>query len=413
VKLNLATTGGGTVPARPRGLEKIDHFIFVMQENRSFDSYFGTYPGADGIPASVRVPGPLGKMTAPYHDASLTNRGGPHDRRAALADINGGLMNGFLDTSWAWLSVTPATQGGGTPYDVMGYHDYREIPNYWSYADLYSLQDQMYEPVLSYTLPSHLYMLAGQSGGYVGWPIAVAPRAFVFPEITQVLHGAGVSWKYYVREGTPAEIGHNAIAGVVSDGSQAAKVHSNVNPLPAFPAVRADPEQWGRVTATTEFFADVASGSLPQVSWLVPSVAVSEHPPYNIADGMAYVTSIVDAVMQSPEWNHSAIFISWDEWGGFYDHAVPPRVDQYGLGLRVPGLVISPYAKMGYVDHRVASTESWLKIVEERYGVPSLTSRDTQAYDLTGSFDFKQVPRKPVLMLATPRGSPYPPAVKQ
>jgi len=408
----LDASGGGTVPERPAGLAKIDHFIFIMQENRSFDSYFGTYPGADGIPANAMVPGLLGAPVAPYHNPALKNRGGPHGWAAANADANGGLMNGFLGQSFGSLVPDPAVNpADGNPGDVMGYHDYREIPNYWSYADLYVLQDHMFEPVASYTLPSHLYMLAGQSGGYVGGPLVPVPTSFAFPEITQLLKAAGIDWKYYVRQGSEAQTQHDAIAGANSIGTPAPQVYTNMNPLPAFPAVRDDPSQWARLVSTDRYYADAAAGTLPQVSWLVPSDTVSEHPPENIAKGMAYVTSVVNAAMASPEWDHTAIFITWDEWGGFYDHAVPPKVDQYGLGPRVPGLIISPYIRRGYIDHKVTSTASWLKIVEERYSLPSLTARDATAYDMIDAFDFTQSPRQPVLLRATPQGSPYPPTV--
>jgi len=267
----------------------------------------------------------------------------------------------------------------------------------------------MFEPAYSPTLPSHLYMLAGQSGGYSG--ASPPPASFGFPEITQLLHDAGVDWKYYVRQGDAAETRRRAI--LPGTETQAAKVYSEMNPLLGFPAVRDDPTQASRVVPTDQFYVDAAAGKLPQVCWLVPSDAVSEHPPGNIADGMAYVTGVVNAAMASPEWQHTAIFISWDEWGGFYDHAVPPKVDAYGLGLRVPGLVISPYARHGYIDHHVASTASWLKIVEERFRLPSLTARDTNAYDLSGAFDFSASPSKPVLLQATPQGSPYPPTVSR
>jgi phospholipase C len=408
----LDANGGGRVPEAPEGLEKIDHFIFIVQENRSFDSYFGTYPGADGISLGVSVPGPLGVRVAPYHDPAFENRGGPHTWVAAVADINGGLMDGFVHQSW-WSSATSPSppSAAGTPNDVMGYHDYREIPNYWSYADLYVLQDRMYAPVMSSTLPSHVYMLAGQSGGYVAQ--SPVPSSFTFPEITQLLHDAGVEWRYYVRQGSPAETRQRAILAQDSAETQAAGVYSYMNPLLGFPAVRNDPSQTGRVVGTDQFYRDAAAGKLPQVCWLVPSDAVSEHPPANIAHGMAYVTGAVNAVMRSPDWQHSAIFITWDEWGGFYDHVAPPRVDAYGLGLRVPGLIISPYAKRGFIDHKPSSTGSWLRIVEERFRLPSLTARDSAAYDMIDAFDFSQSPRPPVLLQATPQGSPYPPKVAQ
>jgi uncharacterized protein (TIGR03437 family) len=146
---------------------------------------------------------------------------------------------------------------------------------------------------------------------------------------------------------------------------------------------------------------------LPQVSWIIPNSDLSEHPPASIATGSNYVTGLINAVMNSPLWNSTAIFVAWDDWGGFYDHVDPPKVDQYGLGIRVPGLIISPYARQGYVDHKTYSFESWLKIIEERFGFNPMTGRDNTANDMADAFDFTQQPRPPVVLSGN--GSPYPP----
>jgi phospholipase C len=184
------------------------------------------------------------------------------------------------------------------------------------------------------------------------------------------------------------------------------------NPLPAFPLVQNDPTQRNYLVDTAEFYEDAAAGTLPQVCWVTPyfGSALSEHPAFRggCRLGMAYVTGLVNTVMQSPNWNSSAVFIAWDDWGGYYDHVPPPVVDQYGYGIRVPGLVISPYAKQGFVDHRTYSFESWLKIVEERFGVKSMTDRDRNALDMMDSFDFNQAPRAPYPLPATVLGSLYP-----
>lgn len=180
------------------------------------------------------------------------------------------------------------------------------------------------------------------------------------------------------------------------------------NPLPAFPSVKGDLDQWDRLQDTSRFYIDAKKGTLPQICWIIPSHEVSEHPTSSVKAGMAYVTGLVNAVMKSPDWKTSAIFIAWDDWGGFYDHVVPPKRDQYGLGIRVPGLVIRPYAKEHYIDHDVHSFESWLKIIEERFGIQPLTQRDTEADDMLNDFDFSLVPRPPVTLAATPEGSKYP-----
>lgn len=182
------------------------------------------------------------------------------------------------------------------------------------------------------------------------------------------------------------------------------------NPLPAFPMVKKDSTQFGRLTNAAQFYTDAQNGALPQVSWVIPNDASSEHPPSSITDGMNYVTGLVNAVMNSPQWNTTAIFIAWDDWGSFYDHVTPPSVDKYGLGIRVPGLVISPYSRQGYVDHKTYSFESWLRIVEERFRVTPMTARDNTANDMTDAFDFTEQPRPGVML--EPAGSPYPPPLQ-
>jgi len=167
-------------------------------------------------------------------------------------------------------------------------------------------------------------------------------------------------------------------------------------------------EQRSRLVDTKEFYADCDNGRLPQVCWVIPSDAVSEHPPSSVLDGMAYVTGLINHIMQSTNWPSCAIFLCWDDWGGFYDHVPPPKVDRYGLGLRVPSMVISPYAKRGYIDHQTHSFESWLHLLEERFGLAPMTDRDQNADDMLECFDFNQPPRPPVVLSATRQGTPYP-----
>ena len=315
----------------PAGLEKIDHFIFIMQENRSFDSYFGTFPGADGIPAGVTNIDPKdGQAVAPYHDTSLINRGGPHDWDNSIGAINGGKMDGFLKESYTAINpngtfFNPAVAEGRNPKDVMGYHDYHEIPNYWNYAMLYVLQDRMFESVASYSLPAHLYMLAAQSGGYVNGARQEHPSTYNFPEITELLTSGKVDWKYYVTAGTQPDTDDAHVVGEPKAEEQSPQEYTYWNPLPAFPAVQDNPAQFQRLQGTGQFYLDCKNGSLPAVSWVIPSGEVSEHPPSSVKTGMTYVTGLVNSVMQSKDWKSSAIFISWDDWGGFYDHVPPPR----------------------------------------------------------------------------------------
>jgi phospholipase C len=401
-------------PTAPQGLEKIQHFVFIMQENRSFDSYFGTYPGANGIPPGVSFVDPHdGSTVTLYHDTNDINRGGPHGWDNAQADIDSGKMDGFLSESYKGInadgtSFNPSNTPGRNPKDVMGWHDYREIPNYWNYAQLYVLQDRMFESVASYSLPAHLYMLAAQSGGYVGYRGQPMPTTYNFPEITELLTSGKIDWKYYVTSGKLPDTEDDHVVGSQSQEEQNPDKYTLWNPLPAFPKVQNNPAQRSRLQGTSQFYKDASDGNLPQVSWVIPSGAVSEHPPAGVREGMAYVTGLVNSVMEGPDWDSTAIFISWDDWGGFYDHVPPPKVDQYGLGIRVPGLVISPYSRENYIDHNTYSFESWLKIVEERFDVNPMTARDTNALDMIDAFDFSQTPRLPVILSPTREGSSYP-----
>lgn len=254
---------------------------------------------------------------------------------------------------------------------------------------------------------SSLYAGSSECRGYTGYH-QHKPTTYNFPEITELLTSGKIDWKYYVTSGRlpdtedPEEVGSNEIQ------TQSPDKYTDFNPLPAFPKVQNDPEQRSRLVDTSQFYIDAQNGKLPQVSWVVPDMNVSEHPPSSISIGMAYVTGLINAVMEGPDWNTTAIFLSWDDWGGFYDHVAPTKVDEYGYGIRVPGIVISPYAKQGYIDNNTYSFESWLKTVEERFGVKSMTARDTMAGDMLGAFDFNQQPRPPVILNATREGSLYP-----
>ena len=231
------------------------------------------------------------------------------------------------------------------------------------------------------------------------------------------MHRAHVSWRYYVVNGSEPDCEDpNAIT--CAPVKQNPATHSKWNPLPYFDTVKNN-KQLGNIQSVAEFYTAAKNGNLPAVSWVVPSQDVSEHPPGRVSDGVAYVTSLVNAVMRGPDWNSTAIFLSWDDWGGFYDHVVPPIVDANGYGLRVPGIVISPYAKKGYIDHQTLSFDAYLKFIEDdflggqrldpatdgRPDLPTLTVRENVPIlgDLTADFDFTQAPRPPMLLPVHPQ----------
>jgi len=428
------------------GIEKIRHVIVVMQENRSFDSYFGTYPGADGIPRrnghfTVCVPDAFRHVCArPYHDRSNRNQGGPHEYLDTVRDVSGGKMNGFIREARRGLKkgckAFPKSQlcSKRRPPDVMGYHDAREIPNYWAYARNFVLQDHMFEPDTSWSLPVHLFTVSEWSArcSRRGDPMScvnanaapVAPPGepesngttpdYAWTDLTYLLHKHHVSWGYYVFKGGEPDCANDGM--FCRTKKQNAKTPGIWNPLPWFTTVRAD-HQLRNIVSVRHFFWAAKHGRLPAVSWVIPNDKVSEHPPALVSAGQAWVTGIVNAVMRGPNWNSTAIFLTWDDWGGFYDHVAPPIVDHNGYGLRVPGLVISPYARRGFIDHQILSFDAYAKFIEDDFlhserldpatdGRPDPRPDVRENVPILGNlfrdFNFRQKPRRPQLLPTHP-----------
>jgi phospholipase C len=419
------------------GIHKIKHIIIIMQENRSFDEYFGTFPGADGIPMkdgvpTVCAPNPAtDTCDAPYHNPADMNFAGPHGNEYSIMDVDGGKMDGFIRS--LLLSEQRACARNNDPNctvkafgqgrrDVMGWHDAREIPNYWAYAENFVLQDRMFEPVASWSEPAHLYMVSAWSAlcknphdpmscqtelGHMPFGLKPDKEVFAWTDLTYLMHKHHVSWGYYLSDGMQPDCDDGEVRCL--ERKQRLKVPSIWNPLPNFTDVH-DDQETGDVQTLDKYFEAAATGQLPQVSWIVPNDSVSEHGPASVHAGQAYVTRLINAAMQGPDWPSTAIFLAWDDWGGFYDHVVPPVVDGQGYGIRVPAMVISPYAKQGYIDHQILSFDAYLKFIEDDFmdgdrldpktdGRPDSrpTVRENVAIlgDITQDFDFTQKPREP------------------
>jgi phospholipase C len=436
---------GVAVTSAYMGIHKIRHVVIIMQENRSFDTYFGTFPGADGIPPGVCVPDSLhGGCVKPFHDGADLNYGGPHGQGNATADIDGGKMDGFVNQaekgqgcSTTNPNCSPCTTSTTSKcVDVMGYHDAREIPNYWRYAQDYVLQDHMFEPNASWSLPEHLYQVsewsayctsptqpfscknALQNPNSPGAALSTTPL-YAWTDITYLLHQYGIPWAYYVFKGTEPDC-ENDSAMTCAPVSQGPTTPGIWNPLPHFTDVQQD-GQLGNIQSLSNFFTAAKAGTLPAVSWIDPNGTVSEHPTALVSAGQTYVTGLINAIMQSPDWDSTAIFLSWDDWGGFYDHVVPPVIDENGLGLRVPGIVISPYAKRGYIDHQVLSHDNYMKFIEDDFlggqrldpatdgrpdPRPDVREANPQLGDLSADFDFTQPPRPPEILPVHPAPGP-------
>jgi phospholipase C len=234
-------------------------------------------------------------------------------------------------------------------------------------------------------------------------------------DITWLLHMYHVSWRYYVQKGIQPDCANDS-AETCPPVPQSAHTPGIWNPLPLFGDVHTD-NQLGNIQDLSHYFQAAKAGTLPAVSWITPSAPDSEHPPASVHQGQAYVTAVINAAMKSPDWKSTAIFLAWDDWGGFYDHVVPPMVDENGYGLRVPAMVISPYARRGFIDHQTLSSDAYLKFIEDDFlgGArlnpatdgrpdrrPDVRENVTVLGNFYADFNFKQPPRPPVLLPTNP-----------
>lgn len=428
---------GGESPDALGPGSPIKHVVFLIKENRTFNSYFATYPGAVGTTTGgtlscsdgVCTPGPDYALK-PAPDIS------PHDIThgfsSGLYAINGGQMNGYN-----------VIGSGG---DMSGYvhFDRGGLPNYWAYADRFVLADHFFTSMYGPTFPEHLYTVAAQAkgivdnksttdhaGSYCDDPTEFTPHfrddltdaqkkkimyyedhyTVDFPNmiykinpfwesirtcinvktLPDELQKAGIDWKYYAN-------------------------HDQwMNALQAIRHVRFDPEMWAKVQPPENFIKDIKAGDLPEVSWLVPPESYNEHPGegVSVCAGENWTVTQINAIMRSEYWPTTAIVVVWDDFGGFYDGVVPPHYDIMGLGPRTPALIISPYTRTGdspeggYVDHTVYEFSSVLKFIEDLHDLKSLTARDKRASPLSGAFDFSKPPNTTPLVLKLRDECPY------
>jgi phospholipase C len=395
---------GQEVQQRPHDITQIQHIIFLVRENRSFDHYFGLFPGADGATTGLISNGqtiPLG------HATDETPQDLCHTQTCAELGIDGGKMDGFD------LLVGSNKYNEFVAYTQMQQAD---IPNYWSYAQHFTLGDHMFSSAHSDSFPNHLFTVGAQSDGVINIPFpppnqpgelnyswgcdayadifvqqvddigninAVFP-CFNFPVLPQSLSNIGVTWKYYA----------------VPEDTQG----YNFSTLDAIEPVRNGPLWSSNVVSDLTFINDALTGNLPSVSWLTTGRRMTEHPPQSACSGENWSVNAINAVMQGPDWPSTVIFVMWDDFGGFYDHVPPPTEDDYGLGERVPVLIISPFSLPGHISSTQYEASSVLKFIEERYGLPPLTNRDANANDTTDSFNWNQTPNPPLVL--TPRTCP-------
>ena len=383
------------VPPGKGSAGKIQHIVFIVKENRSFDNYFGTFPGANGATTAKISTGStitLGHMPDPAsHDMG-------HQWLHSHNDIDGGKMDRFdqeFDCSINGdnLCLTQLYQA--------------DIPNYWSYAQSFTLADEAFSNVSSGSYPAHLDMVAASNLNTLDNPhssnpaqwgcdasvgttvVTMDPTTYVvgttFPCFTASTLGdladtAGVSWKAYTSI-LPQQSGYI------------------YNHFRSFNSIFNGPDWGTKVVTYNDFTTDALAGNLPAISWLTPPSADTDHPPDSACVGENWTVQQINAIMQGPasQWNNTVIVLTWDDWGGLYDHVPPPYRDQFGLGLRVPFMIISPYSIKG-VYHTQIEFASVLRFMEETFNLPSLGQADTVANDMQDAFNFSQTPLPPLVL---------------
>jgi phospholipase C len=376
----------------PQPTTPIKHLVVLMQQNHSFDNYFGTYPGVDGIPPDICMPIDPADPRAepcvkPFHIGNLPIADLNHSAATSRFQYNQGRMDGFI------AALRRRNQDGTI---TMGYYNGQDVGYYWNLADEYVLFDRFFSSAHGGSLPNHMYWVTATPGTATN-RIPLAGYADL-PTIFDRLEARGVSWKFYVQNYDPS-ITYRSLTSAGSQPSQLLRV-----PLLNYARFVDNPALFARIVDLNDYFTDLQNGTLPAVAYIISSGA-SEHPPGSILAGQRFVKALIQALMQSTAWEHAAFVLIYDDWGGWYDHVPPPQIDAHGYGFRVPALLISPYAKRGFVDSTELDFTSILKFIEENYRLQPLAERDARAQSIVNGFDFSQVPRSPHFTAAT-RGDP-------
>jgi phospholipase C len=345
----LDTEVAGTTPIR--------HVFVIMKENHAFDNYFGTFPGADEIPPGVRVPDGSGGTIAPYWIASTSTYDLPHSRVAMLEAWNNGSNDRF--------AVVAARWGPGRGPASMGHYDARQLPFYWALAQNFTLADRYFQPMFGPTIPNRLFSFAATNAGLESNMILFSNLDGL--TIFDQLEARRISWRYY---------------------HEPSSIHA---PLPAyFKTLASNRAMLDRLVPLNRLLADLQTGDVAQVTYVDPSDSstISEHPAQNVSLGETWTKNLIHLIMSSVVWGTTAIFLTWDESGGYYDHVPPPQVDPFGEGFRVPMIVVSLYAKRGFIDHDTLDHTSIIKFIASNWGLPYLTSREEHAGNFMGAFSF-------------------------
>jgi len=379
---SVSASRSGAAPNTP-----IEHFIVVMQQNHTFDNYFGTYPGANGLPKDICVPVSLSNdkasCVAPFKITNEPISDLSHSDAIFSKQFQDGKMNGFVD------SLNSLNQNGTLS---MGYYNDQDIPFYWNLADEYVLFDNYFSSAHTGSITNRMFWVSGRAGREFN---RIPEGGFGnIPTIFDKLQERDISWKFYIRNYNP-EFNYRKLKELDFLPPQIQWV-----PLLSFDRFLDDPELSSRIVDFSEYYKDLENGSLPAVSYVL-LLGATEHPISDPSLGEKATQTMLHALMQSDSWKSSAFFLTYDDWGGWYDHVPPPQIDERGYGFRVPSLLVSPYARKGHIDHTLLDHTSILKFIEENWNIPPLAERDTKANNFTSAFDFSSAPRPPILIPAT------------
>ncbi len=358
----------------------INHFVYMMQGDRTFDNYFGTFPGADGVPEGTCQALVVGRPADGCVKPFLLEQGSAASLTAGPNLINRQWNNGAMDM---FVAAFHAQGRDGT--NVMGHYDSGALPFYWAAAQNYVLFDKFFSSSRLGEGANRNYWV---SGGLPGSPTAAG--GFDQPTIFDSLQMAGVSWKFYVQDYQPDKT--YRADSVADPTTQPIRV-----PLLNQDRFIDDPELRSHIVDLTQYYVDLSAGTLPSVAY-VASFSASERSSRSVQSGQDLAKNLVTQLMLSTSWPSSAFLISYDGPGGWFDHVAPPQVDADGYGLRVPALLISPYALRGAVNHAVLDATSALKFVQDNWRLPPLTTRVGSASSIASAFDFGSAPRPAQLL---------------
>lgn len=366
----------------------IKHLVVVMQQNHTFDNYFGTYPGANGLPPDTCMPISIANTNSedcitPFRIGFYPLEDLSHSSSTFEYQYQNGEMNGFVE------ALTRMNQDGAL---AMGYYDEEDIPFYWNLADEFVLFDNYFSSAHTGSITNRMFSVSGRPGAEYN---RIPENGFGdMPTIFDKLQERGISWKYYIKDYDP-ELNYRNLQELDYLPPQVQWV-----PLLGFDRFLDDPDLFSRIVDLEEYYVDLENGTLPAVSYVL-LLGATEHPLSELTLGQRTTRTMVQMLMQSSVWESSALLITYDDWGGWYDHVPPPQVDEYGYGFRVPALLVSAYARQGYIDHTQLDHTSILKFIQENWEIEPLAERDAKANNFLSAFDFTIPPREPMFISGT------------